>query len=98
MTDLGRTPCDAGVIRAAARETADCAERAKPWVLTATILGSSMEFIDGSVVTVALPAIQADLGLSVRGAQWVVGAYMLALGALILVGGDRKNKRMNSSH
>ena len=46
-----------------------------------------MAFIDGSVVNVALPAIQADLDASVAGAQWVVNAYMLMLGALILVGG-----------
>ena len=59
----------------------------KRWVLAATILGSSMAFIDGSVVSVALPAIQRDLGTSMRGAQWVVNAYMLTLGALMLVGG-----------
>ena len=58
MISFGRAPCDEGVIRAAA-ETSGCAERARPWVLAATILGSSMAFIDGSVVTVALPAIQA---------------------------------------
>jgi len=59
----------------------------KSWVLAATILGSAMAFIDGTVVNVALPAIQADLGTSVRGAQWVINAYMLLLSALILVGG-----------
>jgi EmrB/QacA subfamily drug resistance transporter len=71
-------------------------ERAKPWVLAATILGTSMAFIDGSVVGVALPAIQADLNASVRDAQWVVNGYMLLLGALILVGGavgDRFGRR-----
>ena len=83
---FGRAPCDEGVIRAAS-ETPGCAARARPWVLAATILGSSMAFIDGSVVTVALPAIQADLTTSVAGAQWVANAYMLMLGALILVGG-----------
>jgi EmrB/QacA subfamily drug resistance transporter len=96
MIGLGRTPCDEGVIRAAAPGTVGCAERAKPWVLATTILGSSMAFIDGSVVNVALPAIQADLVASVRGAQWVVNAYMLMLGALILVGGatgDRFGRR-----
>lgn len=68
----------------------------KRWVLAATILGSSMAFIDGSVVSVALPAIQRDLGTSMRGAQWVVNAYMLTLGALMLVGGavgDRYGRR-----
>jgi EmrB/QacA subfamily drug resistance transporter len=86
MITLGRAPCDEGVIRAAA-DTAGCAERAKPWVLAATILGSSMAFIDGSVVNVALPAIQADLAASVQDMQWVVNAYMLLLGALMLGGG-----------
>jgi MFS family permease len=47
-----------------------------------------MAFIDGSVVTVALPAIQANLTMSVAGAQWVANAYILMLGALILVGGS----------
>ena len=95
MISFGRAPCDEGVIRAAA-ETSGCAERARPWVLAATILGSSMAFIDGSVVTVALPAIQADLTMSVAGAQWVANAYMLMLGALILAGGsagDRFGRR-----
>ncbi|MGH6813805.1 MAG: MFS transporter, partial [Methylocella sp.] len=87
MISFGRAPCDEGVIRSAA-ETTGCAERARPWVLAATILGSSMAFIDGSVVIVALPAIQMDLATSVAGAQWIVNAYTLMLGALILVGGS----------
>jgi len=64
-----------------------CAPRSRPWVLAATILGSSMAFIDGSVVSVALPAMQADLAAPVSEAQWIVNAYMLLLGALILIGG-----------
>jgi EmrB/QacA subfamily drug resistance transporter len=64
-----------------------CPERSRPWVLAATILGSSMAFIDGSVVSVALPAMQADLAAPVSEAQWIVNAYMLLLGALILSGG-----------
>ena len=79
-----------------ASETAGCAERARPWVLATTILGSSLAFIDGSVVNVALPAIQADLATSVEGAQWVATAYLLMLGALTLVGGsagDRFGRR-----
>ena len=73
-----------------------CAERSRPWVLAATILGSSMAFIDGSVVGVALPAMQADLAAPVSEAQWIVNAYMLLLGALILIGGaagDRFGRR-----
>src|SRR5262249_43290836 len=87
--------CDEGVIRAG-RTSADCAERARPWVLAATILGSAMAFIDGTVVNVALPAIQLDLAASIEGAQWVVNGFMLMLGALTLVGGagaDRFGRR-----
>lgn len=76
--------------------SAPCAERSRPWVLAATILGSSMAFIDGSVVSVALPAMQADLAAPVSQAQWIVNAYMLLLGALILIGGaagDRFGRR-----
>mgnify|MGYP001091125277 CR=1 FL=1 len=96
MIGLGRAPCDEGVIRAAVADAPGCAERVKPWVLAATILGSSMAFIDGSVVNVALPAIQSELAMSLRGAQWVVNGYMLMLSALILVGGaagDRFGRR-----
>ena len=58
------------------------------WTLVASILGSSMAFIDGSVVNVALPAIQQDLGGGLATQQWVVNAYLLTLGSLILVGGS----------
>jgi EmrB/QacA subfamily drug resistance transporter len=88
--------CDESVIRGAHDGATPCAERSRPWVLAATIVGSSMAFIDTSVVNVALPAIQADLATPVREAQWVVNAYMLMLGALLLVGGaagDRFGRR-----
>jgi len=58
------------------------------WTLVATILGSSMTFIDATVVNVALPALQADLHATITDVQWVVEAYALFLGALILVGGS----------
>ncbi|GAC1349428.1 MAG: MFS transporter [Ktedonobacteraceae bacterium] len=58
------------------------------WILLATILGSSMVFIDSSVVNVALPRLQADLNASATDVQWVVEAYALFLSALILVGGS----------
>ena len=58
------------------------------WTLVASILGSSMAFVDGSVVNVALPSIQADLGGGLATQQWVVDAYLLTLGSLILVGGS----------
>jgi EmrB/QacA subfamily drug resistance transporter len=58
------------------------------FTLVATILGASMVFIDGTVVNVALPAIQDDLGGGLAAQQWVVDAYLLTLGSLILVGGS----------
>src|SRR3954471_7012892 len=58
------------------------------WTLIASILGSSMSFIDGSVVNVALPSIQADLGGGLATQQWVIDSYLLTLGSLILVGGS----------
>src|ERR1700745_3429180 len=57
------------------------------WTLVATIMGSSLTFIDGTVVNVALPALQADLQATITDVQWVIEAYALFLGALILVGG-----------
>jgi EmrB/QacA subfamily drug resistance transporter len=61
---------------------------ASRWILAATILGSSMAFIDSTVVNVALPALQSHLHATVVGVQWVVESYGLFLGALILVGGS----------
>ncbi len=58
------------------------------WVLVATILGSSMAFIDGTVVNVALPALQSSLHATVSDVQWVVEAYALMLASLLLVGGS----------
>ncbi len=73
-----------------------CAESARPFVLIATILASAMAFIDGSVVNIALPAIQGDLDAGFQSLQWVFNAYALTLGGLILVGGaagDRLGRR-----
>jgi len=58
------------------------------WVLAATIVGSSMAFIDGTVVNVALPTLQGDLDANAAEVQWVVQSYSLLLAALILVGGS----------
>src|SRR6195256_6009743 len=58
------------------------------WTLAATILGSSMTFMDATVVNVALPALQADLHATITDVQWVIEAYALFLGALMLVGGS----------
>src|SRR5579859_6106326 len=81
-----KQPCDEAVIRPGALG-APCAERSRPWVLATTILGSSMAFIDSTVVNVALPALQSDLHATVVDVQWVIESYGLFLSALILVGG-----------
>ena len=59
-----------------------------PWILAATILGSSMVFIDGTVVNVALPALQSALGATLADVQWVVESYALFLATLLLIGGS----------
>ena len=82
-----KPPCDEAAIRSAPA-TAPCKPQAGTWILTAAILGSSMAFIDSTVVNVALPALQSTLGATVIDAQWVVESYGLFLGALILVGGS----------
>ncbi|MCU1299771.1 MAG: transporter, partial [Candidatus Sulfotelmatobacter sp.] len=74
------------MIRSGAR-TAD-EIKTGPWILAATILGSSMAFIDGTVVNVALPAMQINFHASVVDVQWVVESYGLLLAALILAGGS----------
>ncbi len=66
------------------------------WVLAATVLGSSMAMLDGTVVNLALPRIAEDLDASFAGLQWILNGYTLALAALILVGGglgDRYGRR-----
>src|SRR5580692_10708142 len=81
-----RTPCDA-IVQSGTGGT-DCRPDAKVWILAATILGSSMAFIDSTVVNVALPALQETFHATVVSVQWVVESYGLFLGALILVGGS----------
>ena len=76
---MHRPPCDEGVILTgtSGRSTPGCG----PWVLVVTILGSSMAFIDGTVVNVALPAMQSSLGASLADVQWIVESYALTLAA-----------------
>ena len=91
MAHIVKTPCDEGVIQAAPQMGKLNQHVTRPsgtWVLVATILGSSMAFIDGTVVNVALPVLQTDLKATVADVQWVVEAYALFLSALILVGGS----------
>ena len=69
----------------------------KRWILAATVLGSSLTFIDGSALGVALPSIQRELGAGPAAVQWVSNAYLLTLGALVLIGGaagDRFGRRL----
>jgi EmrB/QacA subfamily drug resistance transporter len=82
-----KPPCDEGVVRSRVA-AAPCALASGPWILAATILGSAMAFIDGTVVNVALPQIQARLNATAIDAQWIVESYALFLAALILVGGS----------
>jgi EmrB/QacA subfamily drug resistance transporter len=82
-----KQPCDDAVIESTPAR-APCAKSAEPWILAATILGSSMAFIDGTVVNVALPALQKNLNATVIDVQWVVEAYALFLAALLLAGGS----------
>ena len=67
-------------------------ETNEKWTLVATILGSSMTFIDGTAVNVALPVLQEQLRATSAQAQWVVESYALSLSALILVGGALGDK------
>lgn len=83
MTATLPAPCDSAIL--------DRAERQSPphprWTLIATILASSLAFIDGSVVNVALPEIGRSLDAGAAGLQWTVNAYLLPLSALLLLGG-----------
>src|SRR5213075_1258931 len=60
----------------------------KRWALAMTILGSSMAFIDGTVINVALPVLQSQLHATINDAQWIVDIYLLVLSSLILAGGS----------
>lgn len=95
MANIGKQPCDEGVITAKPC-IQPCTPNLRPWILAATILGSSMAMIDGTVVNVALPVLQASLKATAADVQWIVESYALFLAALILVGGslgDRFGRR-----
>jgi len=81
-----KPPCDEGIIRSAG-DGVPCRDKSGPWVLAAAILGSSMAFIDSTVVNVALPALQSSFRTTVVDVQWVIESYGLFLSALILAGG-----------
>src|ERR1700704_4588465 len=88
MIGFTRPPCDAGIIHATPAAPAALSRRRKQLTLAATILGSSMAFIDGSVVNIALPAIQQALHTDAASTHGIVNAYLLLLGATVLVGGS----------
>ncbi len=81
-----KQPCDEGVVLGAP-VPAGCKPSDRPWILAATILGSSLAFIDGTVVNVALPALQSAFHATVTGVQWIIELYALFLSSLLLVGG-----------
>src|SRR5882672_1942275 len=86
MATIARPPCDEAAIR-----SNRCSQPSSingPWILAATILGSSMAFIDGTVVNIALPALQSSLQATVGQVQWVVESYALLLSSLLLLGGS----------
>ncbi len=86
MATILKPPCDEGAILAGSSDGAAVTDGS--WILAATILGSSMAFIDGTVVNVALPAVQSALHASLADVQWVVESYALFLAALLLIGGS----------
>ncbi len=89
MANIGKPPCDEAAIRAAPAPGETGAERnVLKWVLAASILGTSMAFIHGTAVNVALPAIQSSLRATISQVQWVVESYSLFLAALLLTGGS----------
>src|SRR5438093_6290968 len=87
MSAFIQEPCDESIIRSRPA-TAPCPRSSGPWVLAATTLASSMAFIDGTVVNVALPALQTNLNATIVDVQWVIEAYSLVLAAFLLVGGS----------
>jgi len=86
MTSFTKLPCDEAAVLAAPVGI-PCEPDAARWILAATILASSMAFIDGTVVNVALPALQRELNATVFDAQWVIESFGLFLSALLLIGG-----------
>jgi len=87
MAVVVQEACDENIIRSGAA-AASCSKTRGRWILAATILASSMAFIDGTVVNVALPALQTNLNATAADVQWVVESYALLLSALLLVGGS----------
>lgn len=92
-----KQPCDEGVIQSAPEPKSDETSPGKSkfsgtWILIATILGSSITFIDGTVVNVTLPVLQESLKTDTSQGQWVIESYALAISSLLLVGGALGDK------
>jgi EmrB/QacA subfamily drug resistance transporter len=85
MANPRALPCDAAAILASPTVPA-CAAR-RNWVLAAAVLGSTLAYVDESVVNVALPKMESDLDATLAAMQWVINAYTLCMSALLLVGG-----------
>ena len=81
-----KTPCDESLVLSSGG-TSPCAKARQPWTLAATILASSMAFVDSTVVNVAVPALETSFQASLVDVQWVVESYGILLSALILAGG-----------
>ena len=93
------SPCHTAMEMVARQQWRECdkmshrpAVNTESWILVASILGSSMAFVDGTVVNVALPVLQRDLNATATEVQWVVEAYLLTLSALLLLGGSLADK------
>src|ERR1700761_3508514 len=87
MSGLRARPCDELVIRSTPSDATPCAKTRQTWVLAASVLGSSMAFIDASVVNVALPKMEGELSATLPAMTWVINAYTLCMSALLLIGG-----------
>lgn len=87
MWAVARAPCEENVIEAPSTGPV-CTKAQGRWILAATILASAMAFIDGTVVNVALAAIQTGLNSTALDLQWVIEAYSLFLSAFLLMGGS----------
>lgn len=85
MVNFLRSPCEN--IPRSSISNLDLPKSTEKWILVATILGSSLAFIDGTIVNVALPALQNSFHATISQMQWVVAAYSLTLATLLLVGG-----------
>jgi EmrB/QacA subfamily drug resistance transporter len=95
MTSPRPLPPDEGAIHSSPRRPQGARQRS--WVLAAAVFGSTLAYVDGSVVNVALPRIESDLHTTLATMQWVVNAYTLCMAALLLVGGvaaDRFGRRL----